>query len=260
MDEQNLKVIKIGGNIIADKNKLQLFLQDFATIKQKKILIHGGGKLATELASKLGIEAKMVNGRRITDEATLEIITMVYGGLVNKNIVASLQKYDCNAMGLSGADANIIKAHKRIVKDIDYGFAGDIDTVNADTLTTLLNANITPVICPITHNQNGRLLNTNADTIAAEIAIALSKQFKTQLFYCFEKNGVLKDVNNENSVIENINTETYKELLNNGIISDGMLPKLQNCFHALENKVKEVFLGNEKMIIENKPRATKLSL
>ncbi|WP_340199806.1 acetylglutamate kinase [Ascidiimonas sp. W6] len=260
MDKQTIKIVKIGGNIISDEKKLQAFLQDFASIEGLKILVHGGGKIATELAKRLGVEAKMINGRRITDEKNLEIITMVYGGFVNKNMVANLQKYGCNALGLSGADANIIQAHKRIVKDIDYGFAGDIDSVNDLALKTLLQANITPVICPITHNQKGQLLNTNADTMAAEIAIALSKHYETQLFYCFEKNGVLRDLNDENSVIEMIDKEIYTCLLEDGIIADGMLPKLQNCFHALENKVQTVFLGNEKMITKKNPIATKLSL
>jgi acetylglutamate kinase len=260
MDKQPLKIIKIGGNIISDEKRLLEFLVDFASLKDQKILVHGGGKLATQLASRLGVASKMVNGRRITDKKNLEIITMVYGGLVNKNIVASLQKFGCNALGLSGADANIIKAHKRIVKDTDYGFAGDIDEVNVATLSTLLKSKITPVICPVTHDQNGQLLNTNADTMAAEIAIALSKRYETQLFYCFEKNGVLRDVNNDDSVIKTINSTLYKELLQDGIITDGMLPKLQNCFHALEHQVKKVFLGNEKMIREEKPTATKLSL
>lgn len=260
MDKQIVKIIKIGGNIIADENKLPQFLLDFASVKGPKVLVHGGGKLATDLAKKLGIESKMIEGRRITDAQNLEIITMVYGGLVNKKMVASLQNYGCNALGLSGADANIIKAHKRVVKDIDYGYAGDIDKVNAATLITFLNAGLTPVICPVTHNGKGQLLNTNADTMASEIAIALSQKYETQLFYCFEKKGVLKDITDEDSVIESIDRETYNELIRNQIIADGMLPKLKNCFHALEHQVKTVFLGNEKMIVEANPKATKLSL
>lgn len=260
MANKTLKIIKIGGNIISHEERLETFLADFASIKEPKILVHGGGKIATELATKLGVEAKMIDGRRITNEENLAIITMVYAGLVNKNIVVKLQKNNCNALGLSGADANIIKAHKRIVSDIDYGFAGDIDTVDSNMLETFLKTGITPVICPLTHDKKGQLLNTNADTMAAEIAIALSKKFETKLYYCFEKNGVLENIEEEDSVIEYIDKNIYSQLLQDGIITDGMLPKLENCFHALENHVKSVFLGNEKIIIQNKPFATQLSL
>ncbi|XLS28722.1 acetylglutamate kinase [Flavobacteriaceae bacterium M23B6Z8] len=255
-----LKVVKIGGNVISDNEKLDTFLSDFAAIEEPKILVHGGGKIATELAAKLGVKAKMIDGRRITDAQNLDIITMVYGGLVNKNIVARLQNSNCNALGLSGADANIVKAHKRIVSHIDYGFAGDIDEVDHYILETFLNSGITLVICPITHDKKGQLLNTNADTMASEIAIALSKTFETHLYYCFEKKGVLRNVQEENSVIEYIDKEIYRQLRNEGIVADGMLPKLENCFHALENNVEKVFLGDEKMIIQNNPFATQVSL
>ncbi|NER14743.1 acetylglutamate kinase [Leptobacterium flavescens] len=258
--KNEIQIVKIGGNIVGDKKRLEAFLLHFAAIKGKKILVHGGGKLATEMAEKLNIPAQMVNGRRITDEPTLDIITMVYGGLVNKKIVAVLQQYNCNALGLSGADINCIRADKRPVTDLDYGFAGDISEVNAKQLIALLEAGISPVLCPITHDKKGQLLNTNADTIASETAIALAEHYKSVLTYCFEKAGVLENVENEDSVITHIDSSKYKQLLNNGIISEGMLPKLHNCFHALENGVDRVCIGNEKMISEQQPTFSLLTL
>ncbi len=245
---ETLKVIKIGGNIIDNEDALQTFLEDFSKILGSKILVHGGGKLATQLANKMNIEVKMIDGRRITDEPTLDIITMVYAGKINKNIVAKLQGNRCNAIGFTGADANSIVAEKRPVKTMDYGFAGDILKVNTSTLEILLNNNVTPVFCAITHDEKGQLLNTNADTIASELAIGFAKEYKTELYYCFEKNGVLKDVNDEASVIENINTKTYKSLLEQKIIIDGMLPKLNNCFHAISNNVHKVHIGKPDML------------
>ena len=245
-----LKVIKIGGNIIDDNLALHSFLKIFATIQSPKILVHGGGKLATQLATKMDIEVKMIEGRRITDQATLDIITMVYAGKINKDIVVKLQANKCNAIGFSGADGNTIVSEKRPVNTIDYGFVGDVKKVNTKALELLLNNDITPVFCAITHDQNGQLLNTNADTIASELAIGFAQLFKTELYYCFEKNGVLQNVNDDTSVIENINKITYSRLIHEGVISDGMLPKLNNCFHAIEHKVEKVCIGKPEMLFD----------
>jgi len=255
-----LKIIKIGGNIINDKNNLSSFLTDFSQIEGYKILVHGGGKKATEMAKSLNLQPKMIGGRRITDEANLEIVTMVYAGLLNKNIIAQLQKYNCNAIGLSGADANCIKAHKRIVKDIDYGFAGDVNRVNNDIIKVFLDHHLTPVFCAITHDKNGQLLNTNADTIASEIAKAMSGNYQVELVYCFEKNGVMMDVDDDNSVIEKINKEKYQQLKQENIIAEGMLPKLENCFHALQNGVEKVIIGNPSIVKNKNQKFTTLSL
>lgn len=209
-----------------------------------KILVHGGGKKASEMLAKLGIQPKMKNGRRITDGQSLDVVTMVYGGLVNKNIVAQLQALGTNTLGLSGADANTILAQKRPVKEIDYGFAGDIEHVETDTLTKLLQTGLTPVFCALTHDGKGQLLNTNADTIASALAVGLSANFDTTLNYCFEFNGVLKDINDKDSVIKRIDTTSYQKLIADGTISDGMLPKLHNCLEALRQGVSEVRIGN----------------
>ncbi|MFK5878416.1 MAG: acetylglutamate kinase [Flavobacteriaceae bacterium] len=251
MDKKQLHIIKIGGNIINNTDALTSFLKDFSELDGCKILVHGGGKKATELANSIGLESKMVNGRRVTDKANLEVVTMVYAGLLNKNITAELQQYNCNALGLSGADANCVLAHKRIVKDIDYGFAGDIDAINSNNIDVFLQNNMTPVFCAITHDKNGQLLNTNADTIASEIAIGMSNKYNVSLIYTFEKNGVLRNVNDDNSVIENINSTSYKTLKKEGIIADGMLPKMYNCFNALQKGVTKVLIGNS-TIIKNK--------
>ena len=245
---KTLKVIKIGGNIIDNEAVLHSFLEDFSKIENPKILVHGGGKLATQLAEKMNIPVKMIDGRRITDQQTLDIITMIYAGKINKNIVAKLQTNQCNAIGFSGADGNTIVSEKRPVKDVDYGFVGDVVKVNTNTLELLLNHNVTPVFCAITHDKNGQLLNTNADTIASELAIGFTKLFKTELYYCFEKNGVLLDVNNNESVIENINTKSYQNLINEGVIADGMLPKLNNCLHAIQHSVAKVCIGKPDML------------
>ncbi len=258
--KEKLNIIKIGGNVINDSTQLTSFLKNFAAIKGLKILVHGGGRKATELAKKLQLEPKMIEGRRVTDIANLEVVTMVYAGLLNKSVVATLQQNNCNALGLSGADGNIIKAHKRIVKDIDYGFAGDIDTVDSSVIQTFLGAELTPVFCAITHDKNGQLLNTNADTIASEVASALAESYEVILTYCFEKNGVLKDVNDNDSVIENINTETYQVLKDAGIIAEGMLPKLQNCFYALNNGVSKIVIGNPTVINNKNQKYTSLTI
>ncbi len=241
---QNLTLIKIGGNIIEDEHQLAQFLTAFSGIEGPKILVHGGGKKANQVLKKMGLEPKMVNGRRITDSNTLEVAIMVYGGLVNKTIVAKLQALKINAIGLSGADGNTIGAQKRPVTEIDYGFVGDVTQVDYKIIGKLLGANLVPVFCALTHDGNGQLLNTNADTIASELAIGMSKEFKTILNYCFEWNGVLKDINDTTSVIENIDSESYQDLKFKGVINSGMLPKLENCFHALNHGVNEVRIGN----------------
>lgn len=243
-----LKVIKIGGNIIDDESMLKQFLKDFSTLSSPKILVHGGGKLATKLAEQLQVEVKMVEGRRITDEATLDIITMVYAGKINKNIIAQIQANNCNAIGFTGTDGNTIISRIRPVKTIDYGFAGDVDKVNTEILELLLNAGITPVFSAITHDGKGQLLNTNADTIASELAIAFASKYKTELYYCFEKNGVLSNVSDDTSVIEHIDSKLYQELKIEGVISEGMLPKLNNSFRAIKSNVYKVCIGKPDML------------
>ncbi|MFS4494328.1 acetylglutamate kinase [Maribacter sp. 2308TA10-17] len=255
-----LSIIKIGGNVIENSNELAKFLKLFANLDGYKILVHGGGKLATQLATKLGIESKMVGGRRITDAETLEVITMVYAGLTSKNIVAQLQANNCNAIGLSGADGDAIQAHKRPIKEIDYGFAGDVDGVNSLMISKLLDADLIPVFCAMTHDGNGQLLNTNADTIASELAIGLSDIYETTLYYCFEKKGVLMDVVDDDSVVKHIDVSKYQQLLNNGIIADGMLPKLENCFHALNQNVSKVCIGHPSMLHSENELFTTITL
>ncbi|HEY0679148.1 MAG TPA: acetylglutamate kinase [Chitinophagaceae bacterium] len=242
---QNLSVIKIGGNIIDDPVKLSDFLQRFAALKGHKILVHGGGKLATRLAEQLGIQQQMIDGRRITDAETLRIVTMVYAGYINKNIVAQLQALNCNALGLTGADADLLQAKKRVHELHDYGFVGDIDSsgFRAKNWISLIDAGLTPVMSPITHNGHGQLLNTNADTVAQEIAKGLSGTYKTSLVYTFEKSGVLANVNDESSVINLMNPSNYASLKEKGLIFAGMIPKLDNAFAALSSGVKKVIIG-----------------
>lgn len=237
-----LTILKIGGNIIDVPYLLEKFISDFVKIEGPKILIHGGGKLASELSAKMGIETKMHEGRRITDYETLKLVTMVYAGLINKEIVAGFQKDGCNAIGLSGADANIIPATRRAPHPIDFGYVGDVNPqmINDRFLFSLLSMGITPVICAITHDGNGSLLNTNADTIASSIAIAMSKHYSTKLVYCFEKNGVLLDPDDDDSVISLITYDHFQNLKKEGIISKGMIPKLDNAFKAISNGVSEV--------------------
>ncbi|MCK5638769.1 MAG: acetylglutamate kinase [Flavobacteriaceae bacterium] len=258
--KQKLKIIKIGGNVINNKEALSSFLADFSTIKEAKILVHGGGKRATEILAELGLKPKMVNGRRVTDKDTLEIVTMVYAGLLNKNITAQLQQNNCNAIGLSGADANSILAHKRIVKDVDYGFVGDVDAVNSEMIKVFVENNLTPVFCAITHDKIGQLLNTNADTIAAELAKGMSKYFEVELIYCFEKLGVLANVDDDATLIEKIDFISLSFLKKANIISDGMLPKIDNCFDALQNGVSKVIIGKPKVIIDENLKHTTLTL
>ena len=257
---EKLSIIKIGGNIIEDENSLLDFLKLFSNLEGKKILVHGGGKRATVMASKLGIESKMVHGRRITDAETLEVITMVYGGLVNKNIVAKLQALNTNAIGLTGADINSIKSDKRPVKEVDFGFVGDVKEVASNSINKLLQADFTPVFCAITHDGKGQLLNTNADTITSQVAIGMSKLYETSIYYCFELNGVLQDFSDKNSVIKNINSKKYQELLNDGTIADGMLPKLENCFDAIKNGVHQVKMGITSMLTKENDNYTTIAL
>lgn len=256
---KTLKIIKIGGNIIDNEAALSSFLDVFAAIDSPKILIHGGGKLATQLANQLGLEVKMIDGRRITDKATLDLITMVYAGKINKNIVAQLQSKNCNAIGFSGADGNTIISKKRPVKSIDFGFVGDVKKVNTKTLQVLLEHKVTPVFCALTHDKKGQLLNTNADTIASELAIGFAKHYQTELYYCFEKSGVLRDVTDENSVIKNITTQSYQNLINDKVIVDGMLPKLNNCIHAIEKNVHKVCIGKPEMLFDAQANFTTIT-
>ena len=260
MSKEKLSIIKIGGNIIEDDTSLNAFLKLFSNLEGNKILVHGGGKSATAMASKLGIESKMVNGRRITDKETLEVITMVYGGLVNKNMVAKLQALQIDAIGLTGADVNSIKSNKRQVTNIDYGFVGDVKEVASNSIDRLIKANFTPVFCAITHDGNGQLLNTNADTIASQVAIGMSKKYDTTIYYCFELNGVLRDINDQNSVIKHLNINTYNKLLKDGNIADGMLPKLENCFDALKNGVSKVNMGNTNMFTKENDNFTSITI
>jgi acetylglutamate kinase len=250
---EKLFIIKIGGNILDDLKAQQLFLENFAHVSAKKILVHGGGKIATSIGKQLGIEPNYINGRRITDEATIDLVTMVYGGLVNKKLVASLQSMSCNAIGLTGADANIISANKRPVAEIDFGFVGDIKTeeVGAGLLQTFLDKNLVPVVAPLTHDGHGQILNTNADTIASALAIALSKQYYVRLIYCFEKKGVLENIDDETSVISLINKEKYQQLLLEKKLADGILPKIENAFAAIDSGVKEVLIGDANDILQN---------
>lgn len=246
-----LSIVKIGGAVIEDRQRLHEFLVDFAALEHPKILVHGGGKKASLWAEKLGIPVKMKDGRRITDAQTLELITGLYAGQVNKTIVAELQAMECNAIGLSGADGNAIQSRKRPIKAIDYGFVGDVEEVNVSFLNSLLEQNLVPVLCAITHDQKGQLLNTNADTVAAELGKGFAKRYNTAIFYCFELAGVLYDITDHNSLIEHINTEFYTQLLRENKISSGMLPKLDNAFDALQAGVKEVGIGATKMITSN---------
>ncbi|OON69285.1 acetylglutamate kinase [Hymenobacter sp. CRA2] len=241
-----LKVFKIGGGVLDDEAQLQRFVQEFGRVQGRKVLVHGGGKGASQMLKDLGIEPQMVQGRRITDAATLDVVTMFYAGKTNKQLVAALQAAGTNALGLSGADGNVIRAVKRPVKDIDYGFVGDLpeNSVNATLLSTLLETGLTPVLCAITHDGHGQLLNTNADTIASTVARALAAAYEVELHFCFEKDGVLGDLNDESSVIPQIGPEQYQQLKTEGVIAAGMIPKLDNAFAALE-------AGVEKVVIEH---------
>jgi acetylglutamate kinase len=269
-DRGKLFVIKIGGNVIDDENKLNNFLKDFAKISTltkktgtlnnsplgdggKCILIHGGGKIATKIGEQLGIQSNYIDGRRITDEATIDLVIMVYGGLVNKKIVARLQSLQCNAIGLTGADANIIPAVKRPVKEIDYGFAGDIVSNQLPIINyqLFLSNGLTPIIAPLTHDGKGQILNTNADTIASAIAVALSEVYNVRLIYCFEKKGVLENIKDESSAIPLITKEIYHQLKKENKLFDGILPKIDNAFAAIDSGVKEVLIGHADDLLQN---------
>jgi acetylglutamate kinase len=248
----NLYIIKIGGNIIDDEGRLSSLLRNFASIKGQKILVHGGGKMATRMAEQLNIPQQMVEGRRITDAETLKIVTMVYAGYINKNIVAKLQSNNCNAIGLSGADADAIRSHRRIssLENVDYGFAGDVDNVNHNFIHYLLQQEIIPVLSPITHDGKGQLLNTNADTIAQETAKSMCSMYNVVLIYLFEKEGVLKDVDDDSSLISKITKSDYIKLRQQHIISVGMIPKLDNAFAALDSGVNKVIIGKAEKILQ----------
>lgn len=247
-----ITVIKVGGAVVEDEAQLTQLLKDFSAIEGRKVLVHGGGRRATKMASKLGIETKMVNGRRITDQEMLEVVTMVYGGLVNKNVVARLQANGINALGLTGADIDVIRSHKRPLKDgIDYGFVGDVDKANGDMLHTLVEAGIVPVMAPLTHDGKGNILNTNADTIAAETAKALAKHYDVTLVFCFEKKGVLANPDDDDSVIPTITRDDFNRYVSDGTISGGMMPKIENSLNAIEAGVKQVIITKADAISTN---------
>lgn len=247
-----LTIVKVGGGIVESEDSLKSLLSKFANIKGCKLLVHGGGRSATKMAEKLGIAQTMIGGRRVTDADTLQVVTMVYGGLVNKHIVASLQAIGVNALGLTGADMNVIQSHKRPLKtvkmedgttqEVDYGFVGDVDKVNADLLASLISQGVVPVLSPLTHDCNGSMLNTNADTIASEAAKALAQYFEVKLMYCFEKSGVLLDAEDDSSVIPTITSDEFPVLVEKGIVQGGMLPKLENAFAAIEAGVESVII------------------
>lgn len=249
---KRLVIVKVGGNIIDDEQKLEGFLSDFAEIKGAKVLVHGGGKIATALGDKLGITAQYVDGRRVTDMETRDLVTMVYGGLVNKKIVAQLQSNGCNAIGLSGADGSLLTATKREVKTVDYGYVGDVVSggVNTDLLNTFFTAGLVPVVAPLTYCVEDGMLNTNADTITQELGKAMASTMDVQLVYCFEKKGLLSDPEDDDSVVSNVNAESYAELRANGIVSGGMIPKMDNAFEALNCNVSSVVIGRADELLE----------
>ncbi len=248
---EKLTLIKVGGQIVEEPETLNALLKDFSALNGKKVLVHGGGRAATRIASQLGIESKMINGRRVTDTDMLNVVTMVYGGLVNKKIVSGLQALGINALGLTGADMNYMRSDKRPIKEVDYGFVGDVKEVNSDILADLIEKNVVPVLAPLTHDGNGNMLNTNADTIAAEAAKALAKHFDVTLMFCFEKKGVLRNAEDEESVIETISKKDFIEYVNDGIIQGGMIPKLENAFDAIDNGVSQVVITRADQIGKN---------
>ena len=239
---ENLTIVKVGGKIVEEEASLKQLLADFSSIEGKKLLVHGGGRSATRMAERLGIATQMVEGRRITDTPMLEVVTMVYGGLVNKTIVARLQALGINALGMTGADMNIMLSDRRPVKTIDYGWVGDVRRADGVALSRLIDSGVVPVIAPLTHDGNGNMLNTNADTMAGETAKALAKHYRVTLVFCFEKNGVLRDENDDNSVIPSITPEEYAQLRAEGIVQGGMTPKLDNSFATLSAGVNEVII------------------
>ena len=248
---EKLTLVKVGGKIVEEKETLDALLASFNSLDGLKVLVHGGGRSATKIAEQLGIETKMVNGRRITDEAMLKVVTMVYGGLVNKNIVAKLQSMGLNSLGLTGADLGYMTSDKRPVKDVDYGFVGDVKKVDSDILADLIAKGVVPVLAPLTHDGKGNLLNTNADTIAGEAAKALAKHFDVTLVFCFEKKGVLRDENDDDSVIENIGKADFEKYVADGTIQGGMIPKLENAFAAIDAGVKQVVITKADQLGKN---------
>ena len=240
---EKITVIKVGGAVVEDEAQLTQLLQDFSAIEGRKVLVHGGGRRATKVAAQLGIETQMVNGRRITDASMLEVVTMVYGGLVNKNVVARLQAQGIDALGLTGADIDVIRSHKRPLKNgVDYGFVGDVDRADGDKLHTLIEAGIVPVMAPLTHDGMGNILNTNADTIAGETAKALAKHYDVTLVFCFEKKGVLSNPDDDESVIPTITRADFDRYVADGTISGGMIPKIENAFNAIDTGVGRVVI------------------
>ena len=240
--KDKLTIIKVGGKIVEEPDTLAALLRDFAAIDGFKLLVHGGGRSATKIAAQLGIETQMIDGRRVTDQQMLEVVTMVYGGLVNKTIVARLQALGIDALGMTGADMNTLRSDRRPVKTVDYGFVGDVKEVNSQALATLIRAGVVPVIAPLTHDGKGSMLNTNADTMAGETAKGLANEFDVQLVYCFEKAGVLRDENDDDSVIGLVDRDIYTQLRNDGIVVGGMIPKLDNAFEAIDAGVSEVII------------------
>ncbi len=240
--KEKLTIIKVGGKIVEEEDSLRNLLDAFRKVEGHKMLVHGGGRSATKMAARLGIESQMVNGRRITDADTLDVVTMVYGGLVNKNIVARLQALGINALGLTGTDMNVIRSHKRPVKDVDYGFVGDVDTVDGSLLSDLIYKGVVPVMAPLTHDGQGHLLNTNADTIAGETAKAMAAFFDVTLMFCFEKKGVLRDAEDDESLIPHLNETEFRQYVEDGVIQDGMIPKLENSFQAIHAGVSRVII------------------
>ncbi|MBO5001121.1 MAG: acetylglutamate kinase, partial [Prevotella sp.] len=238
----HITVVKVGGAVVEDEAQLERLLSDFSAIEGRKVLVHGGGRRATQVAAQLGIESKMVNGRRITDKDMLQVVTMVYGGLVNKNLVARLQANGVNALGLTGADMNVMRSHKREVKTVDYGYVGDVDSADGKQLQTLIEAGVTPVMAPLTHDGKGNILNTNADTIAAETAKALAAYYDVTLIFSFEKKGVLSNPDDDDSVIPVITRPDFDRYVAEGVIAGGMIPKLENAFSAINDGVKEVII------------------
>lgn len=255
-----LHIVKAGGRVVEHLESMRLFLKRFATLPSPKILVHGGGILATQLSEKLGISVQMIDGRRVTDSESLKVAVMVYAGWINKNIVSNLQNLGCMALGLTGADLNLIESVKRKAENIDYGWVGDIQRVNVPMLSTLLNQSITPVFSAITHDASGQLLNTNADGIASHLAIALSEKYETVLWYCFEKKGVMLDVEDENSLINTLDVESFKNLKDKKVIHSGMIPKLSNSFEALSKGVGSVVILHENELGKENYTGTKLVL
>lgn len=256
--KEKLTIIKVGGKIVEEADTLERLLDNFSNVRGYKLLVHGGGRSATKVAAQLGIESQMVNGRRITDAQTLKVVTMVYGGLVNKSIVAGLQSKGVDAVGLTGADMNVILSEKRLVKDIDYGFVGDVKQVNAEVLVSLIGKGVVPVMAPLTHDGRGNILNTNADTIAGETAKALADAFDVTLVYCFEKKGVLSDEADDDSIIPVLTPELFRQYVDRQVIQGGMIPKLENAFSAVDAGVMQVVItsadaidGTKGTIIKN---------